>query len=154
MADTPITIRDCAEADIPVLEHHDPRPDADLAREHYAATTAGNARFLVAFIDDEPAGWAMLDCTDDDLTPQLSHLWVFPEARRHGVGRALARRVEDTAAGQGYQEIFLMVDPDNGQAVPLWLDLGYKPTGEHQLGEVDETGEQTHQAIYRKSLRH
>ncbi len=60
---------------------------------------------------------------------------------------------------RGFEEVFLGVDPDNYSAIPLYLDLGYSPTGHHRRAEYvwfDERGE-THRreqvdAIYRKSL--
>lgn len=148
-----VVVRPCEQADLAALRPHDPRPDASLPDSHFNDAQAGSYVFATAWIDDEPVGWGVLDLRDDELQPQLAHLWVFPEARRRGVGRAISTWIEDRAHSEGYTEMFLMVEPDNGKAVAMWLDLGYKPTGEHQVGQVVESGERTHQAIYRKPLR-
>jgi len=64
--------------------------------------------------------------------------------------------VETVARDLGYEEIFLGVDPDNYKAIPLYLSLGYEPTGNHRIvgGDAPEglPGEVFHDAIYRKRL--
>lgn len=147
-----ITIRPATDEDLPALSAHEPRPDSSLAQEHLATQSGGEVIFATAWAGDEPLGWGMLDLRESDLQPELSHLWVFPEARRQGVGRALTTWLEQRAAEEGYTEVFLLVDPDNSKAIPLYLDLDYSATGDHQLNTDDATGEQGHHAIYRKSL--
>ena len=53
----------------------------------------------------------------------------------------------------------LAVDPNNEKAIPLYVSLEYRPTGEHlfvpdpEVPQVDESVQPAkHYAIYRKSL--
>ena len=101
----------------------------------------------------------MLDLRDPDMLPELRDMYVYPHARRQGVGKALTQYIEKQAQGLGYEEIFLGVDPDNFEAIPLYISLGYEPTGNHRLLEsTDDEGDSPtathHDAIYRKSLRY
>lgn len=152
-----LTVRETTEADAAVLSRHEPRSGLvarlmERAGEDYVVASAWRG--------EEPLGWGVLDLSpaDDEsdevpISPQLSDLWVLPTARRQGVGHAVSQWLEQRARTAGLREVFLLVDPKKeSAAIPLYLDLDYTPTGDHRLGEVVETGEQTHQAIYRKSL--
>lgn len=149
---SPILVRATTNDDAPALRAIEPREG--LAGE--LLETAGDRLVVVsAWRDAECLGWCVLDTRDDaeGLSPQLSHLWVAPSARRQGVGHELTRWLEAMAREAGFKEMFLLVDPTKeAPAIWLYLDLDYSPTGHHRVGEVVETGERTHQAIYRKSL--
>lgn len=152
MTDTDITIRPAGADDVPVLAAHEPEPGTSSVAEHLAAQEAGDAIFATAWAGDEPLGWCLLNLAEGELQPELSHLWVLPQARRRGVGRELTRWLEAQAAEAGFREVFLLVDPENSKAIPLYLDLDYSATGDHQLSTDLATGKQGHHAIYRKSL--
>ena len=66
---------------------------------------------LMASCGDEPGGVVFLRKRDlgerQDLGPWLSSLFVIPSLRGRGVGKALARAVEDKARELAYDDLYL-----------------------------------------------
>lgn len=152
-------VRLCEESDLDTLRTHEPHPDAHFADKHFQLQQDGHYLYAVAFTDSLTVGTGVLDLRPAPLLPELKNLWVYPEHRRRGAGRALTEFLEGHARERGFDEVFLGVDPDNYSAIPLYLDLGYSPTGHHREAEyvwVDAHGESHSReqvdAIYRKSL--
>ncbi len=155
----PIVVRLCEAADVEVLARLEPHANAHYAANHYALSQSEDYFFAVAFRGAEPLGSSVLDCRVSKLQPELKSLWVYPNARRQGAARALTSFLEQVAAGRGFREVFLRVDPQNGAAIPMYISLDYTPTGDHretQYEFVDAAGmrhtRQEIDAIYRKSL--
>ena len=155
----PITVRPAVQDDLDLLREKQARPELGLVDQHFKAQEAGSLIFAVALEDDTPLGTAILDLSDGPYQPELSNMWVYPDARRKGAGRALSTYLEDAAREAGHQAVYLAVDPNNEKAVPLYVSLEYHPTGEHlfvddpEIPQVDESVEaSTHYAIYKKSL--
>lgn len=156
----PITIRLATAADLAALHAREAHPDAHLALRHFQRQEAGDYYFVLAEQAGTPLGFCVLDCDPaSDLCPELKSLWVYPEFRRLGAGRALTRHLEDLARDRGFVEVFLRVDPENAAAIPMYIGLDYSPTGDHLLTTyetVDASGEtqvtERHDAVYRKSL--
>ncbi len=153
-----ITVRPAIEDDLPVLRANQARPDLDLVDEHFQAQTEGRLVYAVALDGDEPIGTALLDYSSD-LAPELRNMYVYPEHRRKGAGRALSTWIEQQAREAGHNAVFLAVDPNNERAVPLYVSLEYHPTGEHLFVEepevhqvTDEESASEYYAIYKKSL--
>lgn len=143
-----IEVRPCTPADLELLSQRE--PGAGLAADYLERVAEGNF-FFVAAIGDEVAGYVGLDTAEDnELRPEMRTLYVYPEFRRQGLGKALSRAVEDIAAEQGFDEVNLGVDPENPAAIPMYISLDYTPTGDHRTVDVD--GAEQHEAIYRKSL--
>lgn len=153
-----ITVRRVEAADLEYLRAHQARPDLDLIDEHYNAQEAGQLIFAVALEDDTPLGTTVLDFASEELEPELRNMWVYPQARRKGAGRALSEFLEEEARKAGYEAVFLAVDPNNEKAVPLYVSLEYHPTGEHlfvedpEVIQVEDGEASAHYAIYKKSL--
>lgn len=153
-----IKVRLCETNDLPLLRLNEPHPSARLAEKHLALQERGDYYFAVAHSGSRPLGTCVLDVRDP-LSPELKNLWVYPEARRMGAGRALTRYLEELATDLGYEEVFFGVDPDNAEAIPMYVSLDYSPTGNHRTANytwVDKAGN-THErsqldAVYRKSL--
>ena len=57
-------------------------------------------------------------------------MWVAPEARGHGVGRALLAAVEGWAREAGYDRIGLGVTTTNDAAIRLYATAGYAELGQ------------------------
>lgn len=154
-----VTVRRVEEPDLEYLRANQFRPDLNLVDDHFAAQEAGSLLFAVALEDGTPLGTAVLDLASQDFSPELRNMWVYPQARRRGAGRALSRWLEDQARERGFQAVYLAVDPNNERAIPLYVSLEYAATGEHmfvddpEVQQVDE-GETPakHYAIYKKSL--
>lgn len=157
-----IIVRRATEADLPTLREHETRPDLELVDQHFKAQEEGRLLYAVAVDGDEILGTALLDLhvTDsDELTPELRNMYVYPNARRRGAGRALSQWIEQQAREAGFTAVYLAVDPNNEKAVPLYVSLEYHPTGEHLMVEVPEVPQvgddqeaSDYYAIYKKSL--
>lgn len=84
----------------------------------------------VAFFDDEPVGSVSLIASNMDtrpeLTPWLAALFVLPESRDLGVGRALVRHCEAEAYGSGCDQLYLYTSEARG----FYDRLGWVPTSE------------------------
>lgn len=159
-----VTVRLAEASDLPALADRESPAAQGNAATHLALVEAGDYFFAMAYIGDEPAGHAALDARpDNELRPEVKSLYVYPHARRKGVGAAISRFLEAKAAELGYDEIFLGVTPDNPAAIPMYIGLDYTPTGEHRRAvnlevlELDGghllSDDEPTEAIYRKSLR-
>ncbi len=148
--------------DLPALEANETAKTKGLSASYLEEQSKGGYYVVVGLIDGEIAGRVILDTRDDDgtpLVPEMKLLWVYPQGRRKGLGAALTQHLEELARELGYDEVFLGVTPDNPAAIPLYVGLGYAPTGEHRsainLSVIDGEGEGTNdpiEAIFRKSL--
>ncbi len=157
--DVVITVRRAAANDLDALIALDPRPEIGLPARRLAEQEAGTGIFAVAEANGEVVGSGFLDFNDEELNPELKNLWVPPAHRRHGVGSAVWRWLEERAAEAGHRQVFLAVDPQNFRAIPLFLELGYSPTGDHLIMETPDSYQvlepnqpSSYHAIYRKSL--
>ena len=59
----------------------------------------------------------------------INDFWVEPDARRKGIGRALARKLLDEAKKDAIDMIALEVLPTNKIAAKFWKALGFKDHG-------------------------
>lgn len=160
-----ITVRLATAADLPALADRESDAARGNAAEHVQLAEAGDYFLAMAFLGDEPAGHAALDVREEnELRPEVKSLYVYPSARRRGVGAAISRFLEDMAAELGFDEIFLGVTPDNPAAIPLYIGLDYTPTGEHRSAvnlavlrldgdQIITSDDEPTEAIFRKSLR-
>ncbi|HHH89635.1 MAG TPA: GNAT family N-acetyltransferase [Aliiroseovarius sp.] len=60
---------------------------------------------------------------------ELITLAVHPHARRRGLGRSLLARFEAEAGARGARSAFLEVAADNGPAMALYLQAGWRESG-------------------------
>jgi ribosomal protein S18 acetylase RimI-like enzyme len=58
--------------------------------------------------------------------PNIFLVYVHPDYRRHGIGRALMGYAETWAKAQGYTQIGLQVFTTNQPAIDLYQKLGYQ----------------------------
>jgi dihydropteroate synthase len=84
--------------------------------------------------DGVPVGTAVVKIAPDRLRAHLYAMWVAPEARRCGAGRALVENAIAWARDQGACELGLRVTASNTAAVELYLATGFADTG--QRGEL------------------
>ncbi len=83
---------------------------------------------LVAYADGQPAGCgAIRPLADVDYANacEMKRLYVRPSARRHGLGRLLARSLLDHASQAGYSTILLDTLHDMEAARGLYESLGF-----------------------------
>jgi ribosomal protein S18 acetylase RimI-like enzyme len=92
----------------------------------------GTCRVLVARRAGRIVGTVQLDLATPPNQPhraEVRKLLVHPEARRHGIARALMVAVEEQARQSG--RTLLTLDTTTGDAAePLYLSIGYTKVGE------------------------
>lgn len=100
-------------------------PEADWRRR----LTSG-AKTFVAVLGDEDVGLVTGGAWDGrHKTAGLFGMWVAPEARQRGVGKALVLSVVDWAKSAGFEVLVLDVADDNRPAIALYEQAGFRPTG-------------------------
>jgi GNAT superfamily N-acetyltransferase len=82
---------------------------------------------LIAFVDDKPAGTALI-CEDDPdiklgISPWLEGLYVAEEFRNRGVGRALVKKCEEIASRLGYDYLYLSTHVEKYYKRLNWSDM-------------------------------
>jgi ribosomal protein S18 acetylase RimI-like enzyme len=106
--------------------------------ERWAAESASGERQVV-FIVEPAAGMASGVIDDED--PALAHLyamWVAPDARGSGAGKALLEAIVAWATGCGAQRLTTSVTDGNAAAAALYQAAGFTETGRREpLGHSD-----------------
>jgi len=157
VADEPRTVRD-PEPDLSVraLEPGDwevlrdlrygamtDTPDAfgsTLARERTLAEDEWRRRATntaVAFHNSRPVG--LVGCVVIDREAELVSMWVAPNARRLGAGRALVDWARTRARELGFTDITLWVADGNDDAARFYEECGFSRTGRRAPFERDAT---------------
>jgi ribosomal protein S18 acetylase RimI-like enzyme len=106
--------------------------DPALAREFIQARlTRGESVILLAQLDREAVGFTQLYPAFSSVSATqvwvLNDLLVLPEARRHGVARALLTAAADFARDEGALRLELETDHDNVTAQALYHAMGWTP---------------------------
>jgi ribosomal protein S18 acetylase RimI-like enzyme len=136
-ADPGIEVRRCAAADAPDLgrllhafnvEFSEPTPEADfLARRLGELIERGEATALAA--GDGPEGFAVLrfrpSLYSESLDAYLEELYVVPERRGEGIGRAILEAAMEAAREAGAAHIDLGTSVDDTAARALYEKLGF-----------------------------
>lgn len=106
--------------------------DPDAARRFLARRLGlGDAHLLVS-CDDEGALQGFIQLYPLFSTVRLAPLWrlndlfVAPQARRRGVGRALMNAARDLALAQGVRQLTLATRTNNHAAQALYEALGWQ----------------------------
>ncbi len=131
------TIRMATAADAPALgrllhafntEFEEPTPDADVIAER-AAPLIESGEVTVLFAGDGPDGFAQLrfrpSLYTGALDAYLEELYVVPERRGHGHGRALLEAAMEHARQRGAAHIDLGTSEDDVAARALYESAGF-----------------------------
>ncbi len=134
-----ILIRPVQTGDLPLLERLFPQGGADKHARRLIRQQNGTAIYLIAFLEDKPAGHVLLkwDGAQDEAVaahrtapcPDLEDLFVREELRRRGVGTQILRHAEQLAQQRGFARIGLAVGLENPSARRLYERLGYRQAG-------------------------
>jgi GNAT superfamily N-acetyltransferase len=113
----------------------DPQFSADHWRDVQHRCVEGHGIFLIAEGDAKPVGWAFAHDTPGHLfvvEPQRRHgsiaeLFVVPQARGKGLGRALIEGCEAWARKRGHALLTLGVLAQNAHAIRAYEGMGFAP---------------------------
>ena len=100
--------------------------------ERWAAESASGERQAI-FIAEPEAGMASGVLDDED--PALAHLyamWVAPQARGTGAGKALVQAVLAWAADRGAERLTTSVTEGNAAAAALYAAAGFADSGRRE----------------------
>src|SRR5690606_1012278 len=92
-------------------------------------------RLLLAWQGEEAVGCAALRSLEGDLC-EMKRLYVTPQGRATGLGRALAIRICDEAREAGYRAIRLDTLPGMVAAQGLYRALGFRPIPAYTFNPV------------------
>jgi ribosomal protein S18 acetylase RimI-like enzyme len=93
---------------------------------------AGNL-FLLAFLDEEPVGYARLRETETPGEMELARIYAVAAALGKGVGKALMQAAIALARAQGKHTIWLGVWEHNQRAIRFYTTWGFEKVGEHDF---------------------
>ncbi|GAC1488612.1 MAG: hypothetical protein NVS1B9_09010 [Solirubrobacteraceae bacterium] len=91
--------------------------------------------FVVAYLAGEPAGCAGFKRLDASRA-ELKRMYVAPQARGHGVARAILRRLEQGARDAGYRWMRLDTGTPQLAARALSESAGDRPIGDYNGNPV------------------
>ncbi|HEU0043010.1 GNAT family N-acetyltransferase [Sphingomonas sp.] len=106
-------------------------------------------RLLLAQLDDEPAGFAMVRTVLDEV--ELLLLATVPAHRRRGVAAALLRGAMGEAAAEGVRRMHLEVRAGN-DAARLYVAQGFAKVGERRGYYRGKTGQSFDAHTYSRAL--
>jgi ribosomal protein S18 acetylase RimI-like enzyme len=86
----------------------------------------------VAEVNGLALGQAFSRLSEDGSTVHIFAMWVAPEARGQGVGRALLGAAEAWGRDRGVARGYLAVTAGNSAAERLYTRAGYEPTGDRE----------------------
>jgi GNAT superfamily N-acetyltransferase len=114
------------------LEH-----EVVMTEEKLTTALFGERRYaetLIAEVDGEPAGFALFFHNFSTFLAQpgiyLEDLFVVPEQRSHGVGKALLERLAQTAVERGCGRLEWAVLDWNKDAIRFYEGLGAQPNSD------------------------
>ncbi len=99
-----------------------------------------DAVVLVAAVGDSFVG--LLSCVIQrpaDRSAHLYQMWVAPEFREGGIGKALMEQARKWAHKRKIGKFTLSVTTINSAAISLYKNVGFKPTGETELLRPDSS---------------
>jgi len=112
-----------------------PEPGANHFRLDGEEVSEGSGSFVVAYADGMAVGCGAVRKLDES-TGELKRMFVTPEARGKGVGRAVLERLEGEARGMGMKRLLLETGIRQKAADAMYRSAGYRdipPFGEYVL---------------------
>ena len=105
---------------------------ADL-KEHYAPP---DGCLLLATLENKPVGCVAMSKFGDNIC-EMKRLYIRPEFRGHGFGRALAENVIEKAKESGYSHMRLDMVMPRDAARELYLSLGFKDIEPYRYNPIE-----------------
>jgi len=98
---------------------------------------APDGRLLLAMFDGQPAGCVALHKIDDHVC-EMKRLYVRPQFRGKGLGKALAERIINEARAIGYKKLRLdTVEPVMRTAVGMYRQLGFREIAPYRANPIE-----------------
>ena len=112
----------------------EPQGRAALQRHFRGVLLVPERELFIAKLDGMVVGSAQLVRPPRNNEAQafgasLTHAYIAPYARGHGLARLLIRRLEERAAALGHRVVNLDVRETQSTAIALFEALGYEPLG-------------------------
>ena len=96
---------------------------------------APHGAFLVGYEDGRPIAIGGVRRLEDDVC-EIKRMYVVPDARSRGAGRALLAALEDTARELGYRRVRLDAGPEQQHSRVLFAACGYVPIGRYNDNHI------------------
>lgn len=91
--------------------------------------------FLVGYDDGRPVAIGGLRRLDDGLC-EIKRMYVVPDARSRGIGRALLAALEDAGRELGYARVRLDAGPEQKHSRVLFEDTGYHEIPKYNANHI------------------
>jgi ribosomal protein S18 acetylase RimI-like enzyme len=101
------------------------RQESTFTAAQWRRRLRAHAQFAV-YVDDRPVGLIGAQREHVDSV-YLYSLWLEPESRGHGLGRALLAAAVDWARTEGARTVTLRVQAANASALRVYEGLGFRP---------------------------
>ncbi len=92
-------------------------------------------RLLLGYVDDQPMGIACLKTLTDSIG-EVKRMYVRPEARHHGLGRALVNQLLEEARQIGYERARLDSAQFMKEAHQLYRSAGFREIEAYEGSEI------------------
>lgn len=112
-------IRTCKESELAILQSSIP---SGSHKKRFDKQLAGNAEYLIAWVNDELVGFFLMDYQGQQYLPGIPEIRdgeVAGEYRSHGIGTALIHECEKRAKLHGSDKVTMLVAHDNPRALQL-----------------------------------
>src|SRR5262249_38764378 len=87
---------------------------------------AGEGAFLIAYLDDLAVGCGAVRCLNEaEATAELKRMYVDPQVRGRGIGRALLEALECEARALGATKVVLETGTRLSPAIKMYEGMGY-----------------------------
>lgn len=124
-----------------------------VALDHYIPTEVVRRKIeqqevVVAERQGSPVGYARLEYLWSTV-PYVALIWVLPEHRRQGAGKAMLRFMEDYLRENGHQHLFSSSQVDEAEPQAWHRHVGFEECG--LIGGINDGG--VGEVFFRKRLR-